>query len=101
MKNPTRRLLWLALLLPLAGLAQPGDQPRTAYGHPDLQGTYTFRTITPLEQPPELADKAVLTPRSRRMGSLRKPPPEPRPDYRLGGRRRLPARGDLLQRVLV
>lgn len=35
--------------------------PRTEYGHPDFQGTYTFRTITPLNRPAELADKAVLT----------------------------------------
>jgi hypothetical protein len=41
--------------------AQNSDIPRTEYGHPDLQGTYTFRTITPLNRPAELADKAVLT----------------------------------------
>lgn len=54
--------LALACLLsaPLA-LAQSGDVPRTEYGHPDFQGTYTFRTITPLQRPPELADKEVLT----------------------------------------
>ena len=34
---------------------------RTEYGFPDLQGTFTFRTITPLQRPPELADKATLT----------------------------------------
>lgn len=47
---------WLA-----AAQAQNNDIPRTEHGHPDLQGTYTFRTITPLNRPPELADKAVLT----------------------------------------
>ena len=52
-----------ALALGLAGsaLAQSNDIPRTEYGHPDLQGTYTFRTITPLNRPTELASKAVLT----------------------------------------
>ena len=41
--------------------AQQTKAPRTEYGHPDFQGTYTFRTITPLQRPPELADKATLT----------------------------------------
>ena len=36
--------------------------PRTAWGAPDLGGIWDFRTITPLERPPELADRAVLTP---------------------------------------
>ena len=50
------------LLLSTSALAQ-GDYvvPRTEHGQPDLQGTFTFRTITPLQRPPELAAKAVLT----------------------------------------
>ncbi|MEQ8408229.1 MAG: hypothetical protein RKH07_08140 [Gammaproteobacteria bacterium] len=51
----------LGLLVAPMTLAQE-DIPRTAYGHPDLQGTYTFRTITPLQRPVELADKETLTP---------------------------------------
>ena len=55
----------LALILGAAlytsAQAQSNDIPRTEHGHPDLQGTYTFRTITPLNRPAELADKAVLT----------------------------------------
>jgi hypothetical protein len=35
--------------------------PRTPDGRPDLQGVWDFRTLTPLERPRELADKAVLT----------------------------------------
>jgi hypothetical protein len=50
-----------SLLLSTALVAQSSDIPRTEYGHPDMQGTYTFRTITPLERPVELADKATLT----------------------------------------
>lgn len=42
-------------------LAQSNTMPRTEHGHPDFQGTYTFRTLTPLNRPPELADKATLT----------------------------------------
>ena len=35
--------------------------PRTAWGQPDLQGVWDFRTLTPMERPDELADKQVLT----------------------------------------
>ena len=35
---------------------------RTAWGDPDMQGTWTNTTTTPLERPEDLADKAVLTP---------------------------------------
>jgi hypothetical protein len=36
--------------------------PRTAHGHPDLQGHWTNDTYTPLERPAELGDKATFTP---------------------------------------
>ena len=35
--------------------------PKTAWGHPDLQGTYTNKTTTPLERPAALADRECLT----------------------------------------
>jgi len=35
--------------------------PHTAWGQPDLQGVWDFRTLTPMERPDELADKQVLT----------------------------------------
>ena len=35
--------------------------PRTAWGQPDLQGVWDFRTITPLERPEDLADREFLT----------------------------------------
>ena len=35
--------------------------PRTPWGAPDLQGIWDFRTITPLERPADLADKARLS----------------------------------------
>jgi hypothetical protein len=34
---------------------------RTPDGQPDLQGTWSYATVTPLERPAELAGKAVLT----------------------------------------
>ena len=36
-------------------------QPRTPWGHPDLQGVWDYATITPMERPSELAGKEVLT----------------------------------------
>ncbi len=35
--------------------------PRTAWGQPDLQGVWDFRSITPLQRPEELADQEFLT----------------------------------------
>jgi hypothetical protein len=37
--------------------------PRTPDGHPDLQGVWSFATVTPLERPTELAAKEFLTDR--------------------------------------
>ena len=50
----------LAALAPLASAGQEAV-PRTPWGHPDLQGTYTNKTITPLQRPADLADRAELT----------------------------------------
>lgn len=36
------------------------DPPRLSDGRPDLQGVWDFRTLTPLERPEDVADKAVL-----------------------------------------
>ena len=44
-----------------ANLAQNEDFVLTEHGHPDLQGIYTYRTLTPLNRPAELADREVLT----------------------------------------
>ena len=49
------------LLLAGAVSAQSTDMPRTAKGVPDLQGTYTYRTLTPLNRPRELEHLEVLT----------------------------------------
>ncbi len=37
------------------------EAPRTAWGQPDLQGVWDFRSITPMQRPEDLADKAFLT----------------------------------------
>ena len=64
----TTRMWSLALVVLLAlpglGLAQDApaqDAPRTVWGAPDLQGVWDFRTITPLQRPEDLGDKAFLT----------------------------------------
>jgi hypothetical protein len=41
--------------------AKTWTPPRTPDGHPDLQGIWTNSTMTPLERPRELGDKAVFT----------------------------------------
>lgn len=52
----------LSVLLVAPSLAQNSSGvPRTPDGHPDLQGTWTNATITPLERPAMLAGKATLT----------------------------------------
>ncbi|MCY4075253.1 MAG: hypothetical protein OXH04_07485, partial [Acidobacteria bacterium] len=50
-------------LMPMGAAGQPADAAdfRTPWGHPDLQGTWDYRTLTPLERPEELGDKAFLT----------------------------------------
>lgn len=62
-KAATLATLFMAPYLSAQSVApQSSDMPRTEYGQPNFQGTYTFRTITPLNRPAELADKATLTP---------------------------------------
>src|SRR5712692_2598292 len=51
----------------LAGQAQRPTRvaswtpPHTPWGDPDLQGIWTYATMTPLERPRDLAAKSVLT----------------------------------------
>jgi hypothetical protein len=52
------------LILVGAGLflaSGPTMAQETAWGAPNLQGVWDFRTITPLQRPEELGDKAFLT----------------------------------------
>ena len=53
-------VMGIILLAPVAGLAQVAST-ETAWGRPDLQGVWDFRTITPLERPEDLGDQAFLT----------------------------------------
>ena len=58
-------LLAIALVMPGISWAQTDAAatgiPRNAWGDPDLQGVWNYSTLTPLERPSALADKAELT----------------------------------------
>ena len=54
------------VLAPAAALSQPASPegwaaPRTPWGAPDIGGVWNSSTVTPLERPEALADKAFLT----------------------------------------
>jgi hypothetical protein len=58
--RPSRCLAMLAAAAVVAPLsAQSPPRPRDS--HPDLQGTWNFSSLTPLERPAQFADKPVLT----------------------------------------
>lgn len=54
--------LVIALGLGAGFSAAQEPTPRTSWGHPDLQGTWTNATLTPLQRPVELGDKEFFTP---------------------------------------
>ena len=56
------------LLTPAPAGAQAGGEwaaPRTPWGHPDLQGTWSNTTTTPMERPEDLAGREFLTEEER------------------------------------
>src|SRR5438552_13907625 len=61
-----RRLLAASLILLALGvsarsLSAQKKSALTPWGEPDLQGTYTNQTLTPLERPANLGNKAFFT----------------------------------------
>jgi hypothetical protein len=65
-KNPETSLLRLAATVGLAALLQVPLAAQTSakvsrVSEPDLQGVWTYITITPLGRPPELAGKKSFT----------------------------------------
>ncbi len=58
----SRFLFSIALPLALAGAAADAQTSRTPWGAPDLQGTWSNATLTPLQRPAELKDKEFFTP---------------------------------------
>ena len=66
--------------------AEDEQTPRTAWGAPDLQGVWDFRTLTPLQRPEEFEGREVLTAdeasaREERAqaGTVDRPPPPGNP----------------------
>ena len=57
------QMAWLGVAWCAAMSTQAAAQklPKTADGHPDLQGIWTNSTLTPLERPGQFAGKAALT----------------------------------------
>src|SRR5262245_46000021 len=41
--------------------AKPYTAPKNSFGHPNLEGTWTNNSATPLQRPAQWADKATLT----------------------------------------
>ena len=54
-------VFFLAPAIVFGQTAKPWSPPRTADGQPDLQGTWSTSTLTPLERPAEFAGKPILT----------------------------------------
>lgn len=52
----------LATLLLTAAVVVSAEQPRTAWGEPDLAGAYSEFTLAPLERPLELGTREFFTP---------------------------------------
>ena len=54
-------MIAVLILVPMFAAAQPTSSSRTPWGDPDLQGIWDYRTLTPLQRPEELGNKAFLT----------------------------------------
>jgi len=52
-----------ALASSLLSAQQPRGVPRLSDGHPDLQGTWDFRSATPLERPARFEGREFMTPK--------------------------------------
>lgn len=59
------RVMWFAIggmaLMPALAAAQESTISRTAWGDPDLQSVWDYRTVTPLQRPEDQLDKEFLS----------------------------------------
>lgn len=62
MTQPQANTTLVILLLLSAPLAANAQQPKTAWGEPDIAGVYSEFTLAPLERPEELGTKEFFTP---------------------------------------
>ena len=63
-RRPLVSVVAVVIAIGLLGTMQASaqtDPPRTAWGQPDLQGVWDFRSITPMQRPNDLADQEFLT----------------------------------------
>src|SRR5215213_1194802 len=49
------------LMMPVPAAGQKAAKPRTVWGDPDLEGIWSYATITPLERPERYANREFLT----------------------------------------
>ena len=52
----------LVTLMAPTPVAAQSSEPRTPWGDPDLQGTWSYASLTPLQRPTNLADREFFTP---------------------------------------
>ena len=70
--------------IPVAG--QSGDVTRTSWGDPDLQGVWSYATLTPFQRSAELEDRSTFTPEEvAALTTLRKSDRPDRPGVDPGG----------------
>ena len=62
MVSPRAVPVLCAALIQVAVMAQVSGPPRTPWGDPDLHGSWTNATVTPLERPADLGSKEFFTP---------------------------------------
>lgn len=53
--------LFTCIILTSCSAATSPSTPKTSWGHPDLQGVWDYRTITPLEKPDELGERSAFS----------------------------------------
>ncbi len=83
---PTIVAVVLLGLVALPAAAQSGDTARTPWGDPDLQGVWSYATLTPLERSPALEGREFYTPEeAAAYTTLRKTDRPDRPGVDPGG----------------
>ena len=83
---PTVAAVVMLGLLVLPAAAQSDDAARTPWCDPDLQGVWSYATLTPLERSPELEAREFYTPEEEAAyTSLRKADRPDRPGVDPGG----------------
>ena len=59
---PTIGAVLMLGLMPMPASGQSDDAVRTPWGDPDLQGVWSYATLTPLERPADVEGRSVFNP---------------------------------------